>query len=69
MRLASKTVQSRKKHDPIRYHSYKMTKPNLIKATKKAIKESPREIFNWYLLACTWTWSFSGVAKGFDEGK
>lgn len=46
-----------------------MTKPNLIKATKKAIKDSPREIFNWYLFSCTCIWSFSGVAKGFDEGK
>ncbi|KAH7122071.1 general substrate transporter [Dactylonectria estremocensis] len=45
-----------------------MTKPNLVKATKKAIKDSPPEIFNWYLLACTCVWSFSGVAKGFDEG-
>lgn len=46
-----------------------MTKPNLIKATKKAIRESPREIFNWDLLVCTCIWGFSGVAKGFDEGK
>lgn len=45
-----------------------MAKPNMIAATKKAIKDSPREIFNWYLLACTCIWSFSGVAKGFDEG-
>ncbi|KAH7156031.1 general substrate transporter [Dactylonectria macrodidyma] len=45
-----------------------MTKPNLVKATKKAIKDSPPEIFNWYLLVCTCIWSFSGVAKGFDEG-
>ncbi|KAM0332348.1 hypothetical protein ACHAQA_002625 [Verticillium albo-atrum] len=45
-----------------------MAKPNLIKATKQAIKECPREIFNWYLLACTCVWGFSGVAKGFDEG-
>ncbi|RGP79807.1 hypothetical protein FLONG3_2121 [Fusarium longipes] len=44
------------------------SKPNMIKATKRAIKDSPREIFNWYLLACTCIWSFSGVAKGFDEG-
>ncbi|CEI59976.1 unnamed protein product [Fusarium venenatum] len=36
--------------------------------TKRAIKDSPKEIFNWYLLACTCIWSFSGVAKGFDEG-
>ncbi|KAF5965860.1 quinate transport [Fusarium coicis] len=40
----------------------------MIKATRRAIKDSPKEIFNWYLLMCTWIWSFSGVAKGFDEG-
>ncbi|KAL8396483.1 hypothetical protein RB596_009838 [Gaeumannomyces avenae] len=40
----------------------------MIKAAKKAIKDSPREIFNWYLLICTWIWSFSAAAKGFDEG-
>ena len=40
----------------------------MIKATKKAIKDSPREIFNWYAMICTWIWSFSGVAKGFNEG-
>ncbi|KAH7329672.1 general substrate transporter [Stachybotrys elegans] len=45
-----------------------MARTNLIKATRKAIKESPREIFNWDLLVCTWIWAFSGVAKGFDEG-
>lgn len=43
-------------------------KPSLIKATKEAIKQSPQEIFNFYLLACTCIWGFSGVAKGFDEG-
>ncbi|OLN87135.1 Quinate permease 10 [Colletotrichum chlorophyti] len=41
---------------------------SLIRATTDAVKNSPREIFNWYLLSCTWIWSFSGVAKGFDEG-
>ncbi|KAI9170713.1 Quinate permease [Paramyrothecium foliicola] len=41
---------------------------NMIAATKAAIKECPREIFNFYLLACACIWSFSGVAKGFDEG-
>ncbi|KAH8901492.1 general substrate transporter [Thozetella sp. PMI_491] len=45
-----------------------MANPNLIAATRAAIKESPREIFNFYLIACTCIWSFSGVAKGFDEG-
>lgn len=45
-----------------------MARPNMIKATKKAIKDCPKEIFNWYLLACTCIWGFSGVAKGFDEG-
>ncbi|KAK1722193.1 general substrate transporter [Colletotrichum lupini] len=41
---------------------------SLIKATTAAIRDSPREIFNRYLFICTWIWSFSGVAKGFDEG-
>ncbi|KAG7052062.1 hypothetical protein JMJ77_0002671 [Colletotrichum scovillei] len=41
---------------------------SLIKATTDAIRGSPREIFNPYLFLCTWIWSFSGVAKGFDEG-
>lgn len=45
-----------------------MGSTNVIKATKAAIKECPREIFNFYLLACACIWSFSGVAKGFDEG-
>ncbi|ESU15385.1 hypothetical protein FGSG_08019 [Fusarium graminearum PH-1] len=46
----------------------KVYRPNMIKATIKAIKNSPREIFNWYLLACSCIWAFAGVAKGFDEG-
>ncbi|KAF9878099.1 MFS quinate transporter [Colletotrichum karsti] len=41
---------------------------SLISATTAAVRNSPREIFNWYLFLCTWIWSFSGVAKGFDEG-
>ncbi|EXF82378.1 hypothetical protein CFIO01_01838 [Colletotrichum fioriniae PJ7] len=41
---------------------------SLIKATTAAIRDSPKEIFNRYLFICTWIWSFSGVAKGFDEG-
>ncbi|KAF6812428.1 quinate permease [Colletotrichum sojae] len=41
---------------------------SLISATTAAVENSPREIFNWYLFGCTWVWSFSGVAKGFDEG-
>ncbi|KIW19823.1 hypothetical protein PV08_00398 [Exophiala spinifera] len=41
---------------------------NLISLTKEAVRESPREIFNWYLIFCTLAVSFSGVAKGFDEG-
>jgi hypothetical protein len=45
-----------------------MAKHNLIKASRDAIRSNPKEIFNWYLLACTCIWSFSGVAKGFDEG-
>ncbi|KAK1598266.1 general substrate transporter [Colletotrichum navitas] len=40
----------------------------LISATIAAVRNSPREIFNWYLFGCTLIWSFLGVVKGFDEG-
>jgi len=45
-----------------------MAKSSLLKATVKAIKAVPPEIFNIWLFFCTAVWSFSGVAKGFDEG-
>lgn len=45
-----------------------MSNPSLIKITRDAIRNDPKEIFNWYVLSCTWVWAFSGVAKGFDEG-
>jgi hypothetical protein len=41
----------------------------LIAETKQAIRDSPKGIFNWYVLMCTWIFAFPGVAKGFDEGK
>lgn len=41
----------------------------LIADTKRAIQDSPKGIFNWYVLMCTWIFAFSGVSKGFDEGK
>lgn len=41
----------------------------MIQITRDAIRNDPKEIFNWWVLVCTWVWSFSGVAKGFDEGK
>lgn len=41
----------------------------MIQITRDAIRNDPKEIFNWWVLFCTWVWSFSGVAKGFDEGK
>lgn len=43
--------------------------PNLISKTRRAVAETPREVFNWYLFFCTIIISFSGVAKGFDEGE
>lgn len=46
-----------------------MVKSSLVAATIAAVKNSPREIFNLHLLYCVLIWSFSGVAKGFDEGK
>lgn len=45
-----------------------MAKPGLIQASLGAIRNNPKEIFNWYILFCTCIWSLSGVAKGFDEG-
>jgi hypothetical protein len=45
-----------------------MGKPSLVKATVEAIRACPPEIFNVWLFFCTAVWSFSGVAKGFDEG-
>lgn len=45
-----------------------MAKSSLLKDTVKAIKACPPEIFNVWLFFCTAVWSFSGVAKGFDEG-
>jgi MFS family permease len=44
-------------------------KPSLIKATRDAVKACPREIFSGWLFFCVAVWSFSGVAKGFDEGR
>lgn len=41
----------------------------IIAETKRAMRESPREIFNSYVLMCTWIFALSGVAKGFDEGE
>jgi hypothetical protein len=40
----------------------------LISDTKQAIQDSPKGIFNWYVLVCTCIFAFPGVAKGFDEG-
>lgn len=45
-----------------------MGKSSLVKATIAAVKACPPEIFNVWLFFCTAVWSFSGVAKGFDEG-
>ncbi|KAH4303226.1 hypothetical protein HBH64_071890 [Parastagonospora nodorum] len=45
-----------------------MGKPSLVKATVEAVRACPPEIFNVWLFFCTAVWSFSGVAKGFDEG-
>jgi hypothetical protein len=46
-----------------------MGKPSLLRGTIEAIKACPPEIFNVWLFFCTAVWSFSGVAKGFDEGE
>ncbi|KAJ5444316.1 sugar transporter [Penicillium daleae] len=36
--------------------------------TKQAIRDSPKGMFNWYVMMCTCIFAFSGVSKGFDEG-
>lgn len=41
----------------------------LVSETRKAIADSPKEIFNAYVLFCTWGFALAGVAKGFDEGE
>jgi hypothetical protein len=41
----------------------------LIADTKQAIRDSPKGMFNWYVVMCTCIFAFAGVAKGFDEGK
>lgn len=41
---------------------------SLIAETRQAMKDSPKEIFNTYVLLCTLIFALSGVAKGFDEG-
>lgn len=46
-----------------------MAKSSLLKDTVNSVKACPREIFNVWLFFCTAVWSFSGVAKGFDEGE
>lgn len=45
-----------------------MGKSSLLKDTIQAIEACPPEIFNFWLFFCTVAWSFSWVAKGFDEG-
>lgn len=42
---------------------------SLIADTRKAIRDAPKGIFNWYVFMCTLIFAFPGVAKGFDEGK
>ncbi|KAL2835478.1 hypothetical protein BJY01DRAFT_238805 [Aspergillus pseudoustus] len=39
----------------------------LIADTRKAFREAPKGIFNWYVFAVTWVFALAGVAKGFDE--
>ncbi|KAI7378913.1 MFS quinate transporter [Hortaea werneckii] len=41
---------------------------NLIARTSQAVRDTPREVFNFYLFFCNAIVSLSGVAKGFDEG-
>ena len=41
----------------------------LIAETRQAIQDSPRGVFNWYLLLNTAIFALSGIGRGFDEGK
>lgn len=45
-----------------------MARTYLIPAVRQTIKQSPMEIFDWYLFFYNAVISFSGVAKAFDEG-
>ncbi|KAL3480935.1 hypothetical protein BJX99DRAFT_272610 [Aspergillus californicus] len=44
------------------------TTMGLITDTRRALRESPKGIFNVYLFGVTWVFALAGVAKGFDEG-
>ncbi|RMZ14974.1 hypothetical protein D0862_01850 [Hortaea werneckii] len=41
---------------------------SLIARNSQAVRDTPREVFNFYLFSCNAIVSLSGVAKGFDEG-
>lgn len=40
-----------------------------IREARQAIQNSPKGIFNGYVLMCTCIFALSGVSKGFDEGE
>ncbi|PYH90440.1 general substrate transporter [Aspergillus ellipticus CBS 707.79] len=40
----------------------------LITETRQAIRDTPRGVFNWYLLLNTAIFALSGIGRGFDEG-
>lgn len=46
-----------------------MAKTSQVAIARAAMRSDPPSIFNLYLFICVGIWSFSGVAKGFDEGK
>lgn len=62
---------------PISLKSNRQSTPAIHFSTKKAcltyiagraIRDSPKGMFNWYVMMCC-IFAFAGVSKGFDEGK
>lgn len=41
----------------------------LVAETRQAIRDSPRGVFNWYLLMNIAIFALSGISRGFDEGR
>lgn len=40
-----------------------------IAEARQAIQGAPKGIFNGYVFMCACVFAFSGISKGFDEGK
>lgn len=51
--------------DFLTYHC----KMGRIAEARQAIQGAPKGIFNGYVFMCACVFAFSGISKGFDEGK